>query len=442
MNAPAQVRPARVRAEAQKKKKKDLREQALRRRDEVRAACAAALSRARTPFVDRLARMLESHEGAFANDLAPWVVMRNFIDQLAEAKRPAARAFVVAVEARCPGLCLVPLARDVLGRAVVNLARIADRLLRPVTSWEPRSRSRCRQWDELVAHTCAAFPQPVLLEAPFLQRFLPDDLRAVAPYVGLGGSWRTAGLPTTITKATAHLLSTSKGRFFSLTRAVRLAQAGSVDVSGVHRQALMAALPAWHFSEERDGLWLELFAWLARHPDLDPKAIPDVVGAVGSVDLPFSTRGRTTTSMVAWAKEELRQQKLRDEGRLNVGPLPPSGVDGGAYVLLKETDVCARRFEIVPIADGKALVDEGLAMKHCVGTYADAAKDGTTALFSVRVQRFAGAPRRLLTVEVGLKTRSVEQVRAKCNRSADDDEQAIVRCWAAERGLSVDQHAF
>ncbi|MDP2344243.1 MAG: PcfJ domain-containing protein [Deltaproteobacteria bacterium] len=442
MNAPAQVRPARVRAEAQKKKKKDLRELALRRRDEVQAACAAALARGRTPFIDRLGRMLESSEEVHAKDLAPWIPIRNFIEQLEDTKKRAARAFVVAVEARCPGLCMVPVSRDVLGRAVVNMARIADRLLRPVTSWVPVSRSRCRQWDELVAHTCAAFPQPVLLESAFLERFLGDDVRAAAPYVGLGGSWRTAGLPTTITKATAHLLSTSKSRFRRLTTAVRMAQADAAAVTGPHRQALLAACPSWSFDSERDDLWLELFGWLARHPDLDPKHIADVAYAAGGVDLPFTTRGRTTTSMVAWAKEHLRQEKLRDEGRINVGPLPASGVDGGAYVLLRETDACARRFVVVPIQDGKALVDEGLAMKHCVGTYGVAAKEGTTALFSVRVQHFETTPRRLLTVEVALKSRSVQQVRAKCNRSPDDDEKAIVRCWAAERGLTVDQYAL
>ena len=387
--------------------------------------------------------MLESDDDVDATDLEPWIWIRGAINQIYPAdKKASIRAFIVAVEARSPGLCLVPVGRDVLGRAVVHMARVADRLLRPVTSWQPRSRSRARRWDELVAHTCAAFPSPLLLESAFLESSLRDGHRAVAPFIGLGGSWRAAGLPTTITKATAHVLSTSKSRFDRLTNAVRMAQATAAGVSGAQRQALLSASPSWHFDAGRDDLWLELFGWLARHPDLPPNDISTVVDAVGGVTPPFSTRGRTTTSLLSWARETLRQRKLREDGRLSVGPLPPSGVEGGAYVLRRETDVAARRFVVVPLEDGQSLVDEGLAMKNCVGTYGDAAKEGTTAIFSVRVQRFDNEPRRLLTIEVGVESRCIEQVRAKCNRSPDDDAKAIVQCWAAERGLTVDEHAF
>ncbi len=441
MNAPLPVRPARARAETLKKKKKEAREASARRRVEAEAAVAAALRRGRLSFAERLGAAVESAK--FDGDLDAWDAVGFTVRRHDTAKRARIVGFVAAVEAISPGLCLVPYGRHrVLGQAVVNMAVIADRLLRPVTSWQPRSRSQVRRWDELVAHVCCAYPQPPVLESAFLQPNLSDELRAVAPFIGLGGSWREAGLPTPITRAVAHRLSTSKERWGSLTIAVRQAQAVVAGVGPAHRRALLRCRPSWCFDAAKEELWLSVLGWLGRNPGVTADDVHAIFVALDDVDAAFSLRGRTATSLCSWARDRLRQVQLREKGRVDVGPLPRCSIDGGRYVLTREVDRLARVFSLEQIVDGAALVDEGLAMRHCVGTYADEAKAGGTAIFSMRVARFGEAPRRALTIEVDTTQNTIEQVRGKTNRSADADERTIVACWARERHLKIDEHAM
>ena len=439
------VRPARARAEAQKSKKKEARlSRAAKKLAEQAAVSQALRGRTRENFLARLKTALVSGKG-FYRDLVAWHRVHHALLFVPLAERARVVDFVLAVEARAPGLCVLAIdegRHDVVGRGVVNLGAVESKLHRSVTTFAPRARSLAAQWRELVAHTCFLFPSPPLLEACFFERGLTNELRALAAFIGGGGSWRKAPLTTTITRATAHLLSTSKVPAQRLSSAVRDAQAASVGVSPAHR-AVLEANAAWHFDAARDELWLSLFAFLARHPEMANDDVKVVAEGVSSVDVSFSLRGRTPVSLVRELRVRLKNDELRRKGRTDVGALASCDVEGGVYALNREAaDVCGRVFIVERIKDGLALVEEGIAMRHCVGTYADRAKEGSAAIFSLKVAQFGDAPRRALTIEVDPKRRRIEQVRGKANRAVDDDERAVILAWMRERGLTADPHAL
>lgn len=436
MNIPIGL-PARVRAEAQKKKKKEARLARAAEKIAVSAAVAVAL-RGRGRFLQRLADALVTRTG-FTHDLSAWIPVNTALWSMTASADAHAKtcAFLLAVEERAPGLCLLPVGNDVLGRALAHMAGVAGQLVRPIGTFAPRSRSLRGQWDELVAHTCFAFPSPPLLESCFLERGVDSHWRSLAPCIGNGGSWRKVALPTSLSRAAAHHLSSSKQRFATITAAVRDAQAAALGVTAAHLAGLAGFAGASFTTPERDALWLEFFSWLTRNVAVDAVELADIGCALIDVELPFSLHGRTHSSLLRFARDELKNRRLRAEGRLSVGALAPSGIEGGRYVLKRETDG-ARLFVIEAIEDGAALVEEGIAMRHCVGTYGQNAKAGGTAIFSLRVSQFGGAARRALTIEVDPKQRCIAQVRGKANRLLDDDERAVLLAWMAERELTAE----
>ena len=230
------------------------------------------------------------------------------------------RHFVLAVEARAPGLCVLPLddrRHDVVGRGVVNLGAAEAELHRPVSTFAPPFARRAMS--ELVAHTCFLYPSPPLLEACFFERALAPDLRALATFIGGGHSWRKAPLMMTITRAAAHLLSTSKATARRLSSAVRDAQAASVGVT--QRTARCLANAVWHFDAARDDLAL------ARHPEMSNDDVKVVAEGVSSIDVAFSLRGRTP-GPGAELRVQLKNEELRNKGRTDVGALAACDVEG------------------------------------------------------------------------------------------------------------------
>lgn len=441
------VPPERVRAEAKKQKKKEERLARAAARRAGTDAFRKALSKGRTPFLDRLAEALTKNAG-FKADLAAWAPVATAVLGLPVAEQKAAVAFVVAVEAVVPGLGVVPFgAHDrILGEGFVQLSRVQDLFVRPLSTFAPRTRSRHGQWDALIAHLCFQFRAPLFLEHCFLEHGLCLDARRLAPHIGAGGSWRDTALPLTLTRKAAHLLSTSKERFPSLTHALRWAQAAAVGVTPAQWSALSSTAPPLTSSIDVAAL----YDFVARNEFAadDLKAVAEefvrVDTAAERSAKNFAFKGRTSETVVRWARAQKRERELRDKGRFDVGPLPRCDVDGGRYVLHREaaSTLCAARiFAIEQIVDGEALVSEGIAMKHCVGTYAATAKKGEVAIFTMKVGHDGAVPRRAVTIEVDPKTKTVKQVRGKANRRADDDEKGVLRAWAEQRGLHLERYA-
>ena len=75
-------------------------------------------------------------------------------------------------------------------------------------------------------------------------------------------------------------------------------------------------------------------------------------------------------------------------------------------------------------------------MRHCVATYQALIEQGVCSIWSLKVNRF-GSAERAVTVEVRNQTRSIVQVRGKCNRWATPEERAVLALWARENCLSL-----
>jgi hypothetical protein len=96
----------------------------------------------------------------------------------------------------------------------------------------------------------------------------------------------------------------------------------------------------------------------------------------------------------------------------------------------------AKRWQIVELTNSAQLREEGLALNHCVASYAHLCHRGNSSIWSLR--RWQGEKiRPMLTIEVDPKRRAVIQARGKANRSASGKPRRLLHEWASREGLQM-----
>ncbi len=114
-----------------------------------------------------------------------------------------------------------------------------------------------------------------------------------------------------------------------------------------------------------------------------------------------------------------------------------SGIQGYRFLEKRPAEEGDLDWTIVELLDSAALHAEGRAMHHCVYTYANRCRRGETTIWSLRM-RAKGEEKRMATIEVDPRQRSIIQARAKCNRWPGGRSGEIIRQWAAWASLRVD----
>jgi hypothetical protein len=82
------------------------------------------------------------------------------------------------------------------------------------------------------------------------------------------------------------------------------------------------------------------------------------------------------------------------------------------------------------------LLEEGRRMRHCVATYAGICAKRQSAIWSMKIENDEGR-KPVLTIKVDLPTKTICQIRGRCNRLPKDHEIAIIRCWMARVGIRM-----
>lgn len=87
-------------------------------------------------------------------------------------------------------------------------------------------------------------------------------------------------------------------------------------------------------------------------------------------------------------------------------------------------------FEIAELRSRRELQLEGIAMQHCVATYADDCEAGRCSIWSLRWHDARGRIRPLVTIELDRNGR-VQQAYAKTNKDPSAEYMAMIRKWLA-----------
>lgn len=190
--------------------------------------------------------------------------------------------------------------------------------------------------------------------------------------------------------------------------------------------------------------WMSIMRFMLENPEFirhETAEILDWAGAMMNERQDWTMKGRTAVSVRVACKEWHRMvQRQKDWAKHNWEGVPIHDwqIESGDP---KKGEW--RRWEFLQIRDGKNLVQEGAAMRHCVASYAHLIAKGSCGIFSVRLSKNHHMPERarVLTIETN-SFFDVVQVRGYANRHATEEEKRAVRAWAGANGLRMTSYAF
>ena len=97
----------------------------------------------------------------------------------------------------------------------------------------------------------------------------------------------------------------------------------------------------------------------------------------------------------------------------------------------KELEYFGKTYSIIVAKTSQDLIEEGINLHHCVGSYVERVKNGECSIFFLRKTDDIEAS--LITIEV--KDNQVLQVRGLCERLMEDDERIFFKNWIKEKKL-------
>jgi hypothetical protein len=331
--------------------------------------------------------------------------------------------------------------------------------VRPLESWKPRGKGRDMLFRSLCEHLLMRYRTPAFLWSgffPFERR--PPTLIPIVVQVAAGESLyklvKKGELPVPMTKAMCHDLLTKTTSDESVLEGIRRTQVNAMGGDRRLLQAWMETEPGRTIGTvEQETFWATVLHWCAANPMLERNQIgplTDYIRFKRDEDITFTMKGRSALallrSMKEWhagmqAAQRVRANQVADPrtGRVSFGfdqrvTFKHSGIKPGNFDFSNPNRGGENKWFIDEILTGKALMDEGRAMHHCVVSYASRITSGAVSIWSVVHQVSKGAER-VLTIEVQNASRSIVQVRGACNRVATGTELNVVQSWAGQNGL-------
>lgn len=335
-------------------------------------------------------------------------------------------------------------------KGVMALTRDAERWARPIEEWCPTTHNPQRQFSSLARHLWARYHVPLFMDNAWLQGDAIEQ--GWFKHIGAGESIRTADhLPISLTKRMAHRLLTAPDAY-TPKEALRWAQVQSLGGDRRLSDALLGTRLVREFGD--DEFWLGVIRFFIRNPMLDPAQIGPIIDYIwnqkyenrldfveagvaeelGPEQPNFSMRGRTVDSLLravaAWHRrlgKEIKGGNLQWKG---------SGVGEFASIEGDKDSHNMRVWRIRELLSSRELIAEGRHMRHCVASYASSCHRGLCSIWGLSIETGNGIER-LLTIELNNQSKEIRQIRGRLNRLSTEQEEEVVRRWAAREGLTL-----
>jgi hypothetical protein len=339
--------------------------------------------------------------------------------------------------------------------AVGAFGRFAHAWVRPPEDWGPKTHNVKRQFASLARHLFAEWPVPAFMDAVWFKGNSEEGLRQQRWFlhVGRGENIRHADVPIPFTKRMAHHFMQAPSDL-TVEAAVRW---GQIHALGGHERLVRAVIGTRLEKDfSNNDFWTSVLRWLIEHPLLDvshvgplidylnnqrftpQETLVDGVVRVGPPPQPnFTMRGRSPETLLRLVEQwhhKLSRRPHQAADWLASGITPFEFVEGSHHGGNR------RIWTIQELLSTKALMAEGRAMKHCVGSYASSCSRGVSSIWTLEVEEAEGV-RKVLTIEVNRQARLICQARGKCNAPPGDKHRSILQRWASQAGLALAKHA-
>ncbi len=339
--------------------------------------------------------------------------------------------------------------------ALLALSAHTKSWVREPEDWEPRSHNVYRQFHSLVRHLIARYDVPTFMNTAWLAGLTANSVvhQRWFIHVAQGQSIRTAdGLPIPLTKKQAHLYLKAPDDFDVL-GAFRWAQI--MDLGGTERLVRSVITTRIRVEFDHDEFWVTVLRWLIANPMLDPAQHGPIIDYlndqrfVASVPNPaahlpgqprlvppqpnLTMKGRNPVTLLRSVADWHRQ--LGRERTKKASFWEPSGIEPFRFEEGKGEN--AKVYTIGELLSSRELLEEGIAMSHCVSTYAGSCASGQVSIWTLKVADAGGNVTRLLTLEVRNPNRQIVQARQKFNKLPSPKELLILRRWTNAGGPTL-----
>lgn len=336
--------------------------------------------------------------------------------------------------------------------ALVNLSRFRTAHLRPAAGWAGTTASWRPAVSSLAHHLVSTYTLPMFLAAAWYstdsayaalkQRWFVDH--------GRGASFRSLNLPFVMTRKMEHIFLASKDHV-PIEHALRRAELLALGAPAAFVHAVLSTRLATDLS---NGIfWRTVWCFLiANAGSIDPTHIAPLIDFIQTIrhdrvtmetpagivmlDPPqpaFSIKGRTVQSMLRLMREWHRSLGLRTSGLTwTPSPLQPMVIEEPSQDAATPPSV----WQLMELTNSEQLRAEGIALHHCVASYAGLCHRGMSRIWSLRVRR-GQKVRHLLTIEVDMRRRAVVQARGWRNRPAFGKSLRLLKDWATQQRLQL-----
>lgn len=322
---------------------------------------------------------------------------------------------------------------------LVDLAQRSAAWLRAPEDFRPRTTHGRDQIGELVRYLFESYRVPAWLRAALEpQRGRPALAPAFGWYVHVaqGQNLRSAPeLPLRLSRRAAHEAQFAPARY-PPGQALLYGCLRACAASAAARDALLTATRSHHVV--LDDAWLQLFERIARAPEFPVDQVRPLLDYVRAqraegacVDLPLAALRRRMERHHAAQREELVRRQALHFGAAFDQRWPSSSSTPSLSGSCEHGD-----YTMSELRSLRELFEEGQVMQHCVFTYAHAARNGTAAIWSLRLTR-AGQEMGRVTVRVTPGDKAVVEARRRCNQGIHGYERELLRHWSASLGWSL-----
>jgi hypothetical protein len=336
--------------------------------------------------------------------------------------------------------------------ALVNLSRFGSAHIRPATHWAGTMASwRLVVWS-LAHHLVCKYEVPVFPASSWysIEDAAGDKKRCWFVAHAAGASFRSLDLPIAMTRKMERIFPASCDHL-PIEYAIRRAE---LIALGARPELVQAVLSTRLAADLSNGVfWRTVWHFLiANAADIDPAQIGPIIDFIqairhdrvsmetiaGTVELDppqpsFSMKGRTIQSMLRLMDEWHRSLGLGSTGLAwTPSTLQPMMIEEPS----QDASIPPRRWQIIELTNSAQLRTEGSALHHCVASYAESCRRGTSRIWSLRF-RHGEQLHHSLTIEVDPKRRAIVQARGRANRVASGKPLRLMQDWATRERLKM-----
>jgi hypothetical protein len=304
----------------------------------------------------------------------------------------------------------------------------------------------------LAQHLIGKYSVPAFLAASWYATDDPYAERKREWFVAhaRGASFRSLDLPIDMTRKMERIFLMSRDHL-AIEQAMRRAELLALGASDELVRAVLATRSATDLGNVAS--WRDVWMFLiANARTIDHAQVGPMIDFVQAIrherlavetadgivlrDPPqpsFSMKGRTVQSMLRLMQDWHRSLGLGNGGLAWApSPLQPMMIEEPS----QDPAVPASVWQMMELTNGAQLRTEGMALHHCVVSYADQCWRGASRIWALRVHR-GEKTRHVLTVEVDMKRRAVVQARGWRNRAPSGKPLRLLKDWTVRERLRL-----